>query len=76
MNQAGPLGKVEEMRGIQRRIDKLWHQEELYWSQRARVKWLEDGDKNTKKISCNHDPAKREEPYSNAAEYQGGLGGR
>lgn len=50
MNQAGPLGKVEEMRGIQRRIDKLWHQEELYWSQRARVKWLEDGDKNTKKF--------------------------
>lgn len=29
-------------------IDTLWRQEEQYWGQRSRIKWLNYGDKNTK----------------------------
>lgn len=48
LNQDGPLENIVEISQIKKKIDDLWHQEELYWSQRARVKWLQDGDKNTK----------------------------
>lgn len=37
----------EEVRILQKRIDELWMQEEAFWSQRARLKWLEGGDRNT-----------------------------
>ncbi|KAM1765948.1 hypothetical protein ACFX11_005015 [Malus domestica] len=29
-------------------LDQLWRQEECYWQQRSRVKWLNEGDANTK----------------------------
>lgn len=29
-------------------VDALWRQEESYWQQQARVKWLQEGDANTK----------------------------
>jgi hypothetical protein len=38
----------EEVMKTKKQITQLWKQEELYWSQRARVKWLNLGDRNTK----------------------------
>lgn len=37
----------EESKRIQDEIKSLWRQEELYWCQRSRVKWLKDGDRNS-----------------------------
>ncbi|KAB2601289.1 hypothetical protein D8674_002294 [Pyrus ussuriensis x Pyrus communis] len=37
----------DEIREISRRIDDLRLQEESYWCQRSRVKWLREGDANT-----------------------------
>lgn len=48
LNQEENLENFAEIRRIKKRIDELWQQEELYWSQRARVKWLQHGDRNTK----------------------------
>ncbi|XP_068340019.1 uncharacterized protein [Pyrus communis] len=38
----------DEIREISRQIDELRFQEESYWCQRSRVKWLREGDANTK----------------------------
>lgn len=38
----------QEVKELQKIIDDLWKQEEAYWSQRARLKWLEGGDRNSK----------------------------
>jgi hypothetical protein len=38
----------EEVMKTKKQITQLWKQEELYWGQRARVKWLNWGDRNTK----------------------------
>ncbi|XP_068336635.1 uncharacterized protein [Pyrus communis] len=37
----------DEIREISRQIDELRLQEENYWCQRSRVKWLREGDANT-----------------------------
>lgn len=47
INQESSLTDWSEFKRLQERIDTLWKQEELYWSQRSRVKWLNGGDKNT-----------------------------
>lgn len=40
----------EAVRLIRKEIDSLWKQEEMYWGQRFRLKWLKYGDKNSKKF--------------------------
>lgn len=47
ISQEGQCSNSQEISVVQRRIDDLWHQEELFWSQRSRLKCLEGGDKNT-----------------------------
>lgn len=46
--QNRPNLNLEEIRETQERITKLWRQEASYWEQRSRLKWLSDGDRNTK----------------------------
>lgn len=44
------LNEVEQGdgRALKSKIDALWKQEEIYLRQRSRVKWLKDGDRNTR----------------------------
>ena len=37
-----------ELKAIEKQIDDLLIDEEVYWRQRSRVVWLREGDKNTK----------------------------
>ena len=43
---SGELGA--EIRVLQRELNELLDDEELYWGQRAKAHWLKEGDKNTK----------------------------
>lgn len=47
LDQGEKLRHGERIRLLQKKIDELWAQEEMYWGQRARVKWLHEGDRNT-----------------------------
>ncbi|XP_071916173.1 uncharacterized protein [Coffea arabica] len=37
----------ETIRMLRKQLSNAYKQEELYWNQRARIKWLQNGDKNT-----------------------------
>lgn len=47
VNQNDQMQSWEEVKSIKRRIAELWQQEEKYWCQRSRVKWLKWGDRNS-----------------------------
>lgn len=38
----------EEIKTVKMKISQLWKQEETFWRQRSRLKWLEGSDRNTK----------------------------
>lgn len=41
-------------------LDRIYTEEEMYWAQRARLKWLLEGDQNTKKFHTIANNRKRE----------------
>lgn len=47
LNMGDSSSHVEEIKSIRHQIDCLQKQEEFYWGQRSKVKWLTWGDKNT-----------------------------
>ncbi|KAM0865383.1 hypothetical protein ACQ4PT_043311 [Festuca glaucescens] len=42
------LGNQEEIRNVSFQLDELLLREEVMWKQRSRIRWLREGDKNTK----------------------------
>ena len=46
-NGQGPQTDFETIKKVKDEIKKLWNQEEMYWGQRSRLKWLQYGDKNS-----------------------------
>lgn len=48
LNQQSANTDWNRVKEIQRQIEVLWKQEETYWGQRSRIKWLNWGDKNSK----------------------------
>ncbi|XP_071939813.1 uncharacterized protein [Coffea arabica] len=42
---ANRIGKVRELK---KRLEEAYKREEVFWGQKARIKWLQEGDKNTK----------------------------
>lgn len=48
MNRSNHNQNWEQIKSIQQRIVDLWKQEEIFWGQRSRLKWLNWGDRNTK----------------------------
>ncbi|KAF7807038.1 uncharacterized protein G2W53_039199 [Senna tora] len=47
-NSRSDAAGVEKMAKCKEKIDVLWKQEEAYWHARAKVKWLQCGDKNSR----------------------------
>ena len=41
-------GNGDEIKRVERQIQNILIDEEIYWKQRSRADWLKEGDKNTK----------------------------
>ncbi|KAI4994026.1 hypothetical protein ZWY2020_008339 [Hordeum vulgare] len=57
------------------KLDRLKHQHDIFWRQRAHVKWLQDGDKNTKNFHDYASQRKKEEYYQKTKERGRDMGG-
>ena len=53
------MHRCNEVDEMIRKLDSIWKRDEKYWMQRLMVKWLENGDKNTKKKSPNYNSKKK-----------------
>jgi hypothetical protein len=40
--------QLHDIKQLEAKLDEMLHQEEQWWAQRAKVKWLQHGDKNSK----------------------------
>lgn len=58
-----------QLQETQQRIDTLLHQEEIWWAQRAKIHWLNEGDRNTKFF---HQKATRRKKHNNIADMDKG----
>ncbi|KAJ1397797.1 hypothetical protein SESBI_31589 [Sesbania bispinosa] len=47
-NAANKDDNLEEIKNNKKQLQALWQQEENYWGQRSRLKWIKWGDHNTK----------------------------
>lgn len=45
--QNGGRADWREIKRVQDQIEKLWKQEQIFWGQRSRLKWLKWGDRNS-----------------------------
>lgn len=48
MQNAGGARDWMEWKKLQQELGKEYRKEEVYWSQKSRVQWLQDGDQNSK----------------------------
>lgn len=44
----GTINNTERLRCAREELADLYNSEEVYWAQRSRIKWLREGDKNTR----------------------------
>ena len=48
LNQPGGIMDWERVKALKEEAKQLWNQEEKFWGQRSRIKWLKWGDKNSR----------------------------
>jgi hypothetical protein len=39
---------IQEIKKVAARLDEVLHREEIMWKQRSRIRWIKEGDQNTK----------------------------
>lgn len=63
----------EQIRSLEKKIDALLLDEEIYWKQRSRADWLREGDKNTKFFHAKASSRKRKNKIWGIVDEDGEL---